>query len=227
MQLIQEGLSVPHNAGDVPRPRWSVILRSRDVWGITFSYFCYGYAAYIFFTWFFLYLVNVRGLNLRQGSFYAMLPFVAMSSCSALGGWASDAVSRRWGRRWGRCGVAAFGTALAALFIAFGSLAHSTTAAAIILAGGAGALYLSQSSYWALSADLGGPASGSLSGMMNMGAQTGSAITASLTPVIAAHIGWSASFLVAAAFCAAGSLAWLVVDPSRSLATQPEPQITL
>jgi len=52
---------------------------------------------------------------------------------------------------------------------------------------------------------------------MNMGGQIGGAVTASLTPAIAAAYGWTASFLVAAALCSLGGLAWLLVNPERSL----------
>ena len=53
---------------------------------------------------------------------------------------------------------------------------------------------------------------------MNMGAQVGGAVTALLTPAIAARFGWTASFLVAAALCVVGALAWLAVDPRKRLA---------
>jgi MFS transporter, ACS family, glucarate transporter len=86
-----------------------------------------------------------------------------------------------------------------------------------VLAGGAGALYLSQSSFWSLTADLAGPSSGSVSGFMNTGNQIGAAITASLTPWVAARYGWTASFLVAAALCFVGAACWLVVNPANSL----------
>jgi len=46
-----------------------------------------------------------------------------------------------------------------------------------------------------------------------MGGQLGGALTASLTPAIASHFGWTASFMVAAGMCAAGALAWLPVQP--------------
>jgi ACS family glucarate transporter-like MFS transporter len=52
---------------------------------------------------------------------------------------------------------------------------------------------------------------------MNTGGQLGGALTATLTPAIAGHFGWSASFLTAAALCAVGSVAWLVVDPDRKI----------
>jgi ACS family glucarate transporter-like MFS transporter len=48
---------------------------------------------------------------------------------------------------------------------------------------------------------------------MNMGCQMAGALTASLTPYLASHYGSSVSFQVAAALCAAGALAWLLVDP--------------
>ena len=60
-------------------------------------------------------------------------------------------------------------------------------------------------------------AAGSVSGVMNMGGQIGGIVTASLTPLIAHQFSWTASFLVAAALCAAGSLAWLAVDPNVEL----------
>jgi MFS transporter, ACS family, glucarate transporter len=87
----------------------------------------------------------------------------------------------------------------------------------VVLAGGAGALYLAQSSFWAVTADIAGASSGSVSGFMNMGGQIGGALTASLTPAIARIWGWTASFLVAAALCLLGASAWLFVDPGRRL----------
>ena len=216
---VREGLP-QHDPVAGPRLSWGVILTCREVWAITLSYFCYGYVAVIFFTWFYIYLTKVRGVNLQTGSYYGMLPFVAMALGSALGGWIADRVCRRFGRWWGRCGVAAFGLGGAAVFVAVGAQAHSAAAASVILAGGAGSLYLSQSAYWALSADLGGPSSGSLSGFMNMGGQIGGAVTAALTPVLADHFGWTAAFLTAAGLCALGAAAWLIVDPNKSLVRQ-------
>jgi ACS family glucarate transporter-like MFS transporter len=196
---------------------WSNILRHREVWLITISYFGYGYVAWIFFAWFFIYLARVRGMNLKSSAFYATLPFLAMALGCAVGGLVADFLTKRAGRRAGRCGVAAVGLGLTGIFLACGSIVDNAPLASVILAGGAGALYLSQSSYWAISADIGGPFSGSVSGFMNMGAQLGGAVTASLTPFVAAHFGWTTSFLVAAALAFLSSAAWLVVDPDRPL----------
>ena len=207
-EQIRQGIAAPE-----PGAPPAASLRRWNVWGLTAAYFCFGYVAYIFFTWFFVYLVRVRGLDLKSSSVYAMLPFAAMSSCSALGGWISDRVTRRGHAYAGRCGVAAAAMFAAGLFVACGAYIHSAGMASLILAGGAGALYLSQSSYWALSADFGGSSSGVVSGLMNTGAQTGSAITASLTPLLAEHFGWTSSFLAAAAFCWLGAILWLTIRP--------------
>jgi MFS transporter, ACS family, glucarate transporter len=196
---------------------WSSILQSREVWAVTLSYFCYGYVAAIFFTWFYIYLVEVRGLNLKSSAIYSMVPPIAMVVCSLLGGAINDRLSVAYGRRVGRCGIAAFGLTLAAILLVLGSRAASAPVASLVLAGGAGALYLAQSSYWSVTADIAGPSAGSVSGFMNMGAQLGSAVTALLTPFIASRIGWTYPFVAAAILSALGAVAWLAVDPSRKL----------
>ena len=194
---------------------WNIIF-SKDIIAVSLSYFAYGYSAYIFFTWFFKYLSETRGLNLKASAYYAMLPFIMMAVCSPLGGWISDRLTKSHGKRIGRCGIAVAGMAGAAVFIALGTQVASAELASIVLAGGAGALYLSQSSFWSVTADLAGPSAGTVSGVMNMVGQIGGVVTASLTPVIANSFGWSASFLVPAGLCACGSLLWLLVNPETA-----------
>jgi len=220
LEHIRAGLSKSVEQATTSVP-WRAIFTSKEVLAITFSYFTYGYAAYIFFTWFFIYLTSVRGLNLKSGSFYTMLPFLAMAVCSPLGGIVCDVLTRRGGKRLGRCGVAGFGVALAAIFLALGARVESARLASVVLAGGVGALYLAQSSYWSVSADIAGPSAGLVSGLMNMGGQAGGALTATLTPILADHFGWAAPFLVAAGLCAAGAVAWAMVNPERELALEP------
>jgi ACS family glucarate transporter-like MFS transporter len=226
LAAIQSGLTIPTADDQSPAKArdnskalvpWLRVVRSREVWAVTISYFCYGYVAWIFFSWFYRYLAKVRGLDLKASAFYSMLPFLAMLVCCLLGGTVNDRLTKWSGPRLGRCGVAAFGMAAAGIFIALGSLVHSAQLASVVLAGGAGALYLSQSSFWSLTADIAGGSAGSVSGFMNMGGQIGGAVTGSLTPWIAARYGWTASFLVAAALCLLGAVSWLAVNPLNTL----------
>ncbi len=226
LAVIQSGLTVsmPNNetppavedASKVLVP-WKRVVRSREVWALTISYFCYGYVAWIFFSWFYRYLAKVRGLDLKASAFYSMLPFLAMLVCCLLGGTLNDRLTKWRGARTGRCYLAAFAMAAAGIFIAFGSQVEGARVASIVLAGGAGALYLSQSSFWSVTADIAGASAGSVSGFMNMGGQIGGAVTGSLTPWIAARYGWTASFLVAATLCLLGAVSWLVVNPLNTL----------
>jgi MFS transporter, ACS family, glucarate transporter len=218
LEIIRSGLTI--QTGTSPKKQlvpWGRVLKSREVWAVTFSYFCYGYVAWIFFSWFYIYLAQVRGLNLKDSAIYAMLPFLAMAACSPLGGIINDRLTRRRGPRAGRCIVAAFAIITAGVFLAFGSQVESARLASVVLAGGAGALYLSQSSFWSVTADIAGGSSGSVSGFMNTGNQIGGFATSLLTPIIAERFGWTASFLVAASLCVLGAGAWLLVDPRRIL----------
>lgn len=194
-------------------PSWLGLCLNRTVLALTMSYFCFGYVAWIFFSWFFIYLAQVRHLDLKSNAFFSMTPFIAMTVCCLAGGAVSDALIRKYGLRVGRCGVGVFSSVLTTIFLVAGSHAQSPYTAIVILAGGAGALYFSQSSFWAVSADIAGKRSGPVSGVMNMGCQIGAAITASLTPYLAARWGWDAAFVFTAGVAAAGGVLWLLVDP--------------
>jgi MFS transporter, ACS family, glucarate transporter len=223
LSLIRSGLT----SGSVNNAKmlvpWRRVLRSKEVWAVTVSYFCYGYVAWIFFAWFYLYLSKVRHLELKTSAIYTMLPFLAMLVGCLVGGVVNDGLTKWKGPRIGRCGVAAFSILLAGVFIALGSQVESARLASIVLAGGAGALYLSQSSFWSVTADIGGASAGSVSGFMNMANQIAAALTAIVTPWLATRFSWTVSFLVASGLCLIGAASWLIVDPSQALKSAEHP----
>jgi ACS family glucarate transporter-like MFS transporter len=171
----------------------------------------------MFYTWFYTYMAQVRGLNLKTSALYSMLPFLAMTAGCLLGGVLSDWIVTHYGARQGRCLLPALSLAITAFLLVLGSRTQSAAGAAFMLAFGAGTLFISQSIYWAVTADISGEYVGVVSGIMNMGGQVGGACTAALTPVIAAHFGWNASFATAAAITAIGALAWTAIDPKRDV----------
>jgi ACS family glucarate transporter-like MFS transporter len=227
LEIIQEGiqpalplsLSDPATPKNAERPRisWNAIFHRRDLLALMIGYFTFGYIAWIFFSWFFLYMAQVRGFDLKSSAHYAMLPFLSMTVFCLLGGALSDRLTRTYGLRIGRCVPASIALFSTAIFLVLGSQVHSPQLAGIILAGGAGALYVSQSSFFSVSVDIAGRSSGIFSSIVNMGGQIGGAVTASLTPWIAQRFGWTTSFGVAAALAVVGGLFWLIVHPELPL----------
>jgi len=200
-----------------PKISWRAIFRRRDLAALMIGYFGFGYIAWIFFSWFFLYMAQVRGFDLKSSARYSMLPFLSMTIFCLAGGVLNDRLTRAFGLRTGRCMLASVAFFLTAIFLVLGSQVHNPSLAAVILAGGAGMLYVSQSSFFSVSVDIAGASSGVFSGIVNMGGQVGGAVTASLTPWIAQHFGWTSSFGAAAALGLVGALCWLVIHPERPL----------
>ncbi|HEU4636496.1 MAG TPA: MFS transporter, partial [Edaphobacter sp.] len=153
----------------------------------------------------------------KSSARYAMLPFLSMTIFCLLGGMLSDRLTGKYGLRVGRCGLAAVALVLTAVFLVLGSQVHSPQLAGFILAGGAGALYLSQSSFWSVSVDIAGKSSGVFSSMVNTGGQIGGAVTASLTPWVAQRYGWTTSFAIASVLAIIGAICWMTVHPERPL----------
>jgi ACS family glucarate transporter-like MFS transporter len=222
LQEIREGLNYHAAAGGSGKPKisWEAIFHRRDLLALMAGYFSFGYIAWIYFSWFFLYMAQVRGFDLRASAYYAMLPFLSMTVCCLVGGVLSDRLTERYGLRVGRCGLAAVSLVATSLFLVIGSQAESPQLGGLILAGGAGALYISQSSFWSVSVDIAGDNSGIFSSIINMGGQIGGAVTASLTPWIAQRYGWTTSFAIAAALALFSAACWMTVHPERPLETE-------
>jgi ACS family glucarate transporter-like MFS transporter len=219
LKVIREGIAevAGADANSATVISWSAILRRRDLPALIVTYFGFGYTAWIFFSWFFIYMAQVRGFNLKSSAMFSMLPFLSMTVGCLAGGALSDRLTRSYGLRAGRCGLAAVAYLFTAVFLVLGSRVQSPQLAGVILAGGAGALYVSQSSFWSVSADIAGRSSGVFSSMVNMGAQIGGAVTASLTPWVAQRFGWTTSFAIAAALAVLGAGLWMTVHPERPL----------
>ena len=204
-----------------PSIPWAKIFASKEVIVLTLSYFAFVYVAWIFFAWFYIYMAQVRGLNLKTSAVFSMLPFIAMTIGCLGGGAVSDWIAAHFSLRAGRCLLPALSLGVTAILLVSGSRAHSAAAAAVTLGCCAGVLYISQSGFWAVSADIAGENVGVVSAIMNMGGQLGGACSASLTPLIAAHISWEMSFVTAASMAALGAAGWLMINPLKTCGEVP------
>jgi ACS family glucarate transporter-like MFS transporter len=196
---------------------WKAILTTPTVWWLTISYTCLGYVAYIYMSWFYLYLVNVRGFAILQGAFFASAPFIAMTIFCPLGGWVTDHLAEKYGLNWGRASVGGTGMILAALFIIIGANVEAPYVAIGFLSLGAGWLYFTVGPFWSTTTDLSKPYAGTLSGLMNTGANLGGTLSPTLTPWIADTYGWPVALGLAAAIAFIGGLCWFFIRPGLGL----------
>jgi ACS family glucarate transporter-like MFS transporter len=201
---------------------WQTFARTPTVWWLVASYTCLGYVAYLYLSWLYLYLVNVRGFDVLQGGIYASMPFFAMLVFCPLGGWVTDRLAGSRGISPGRAAAGITGMALAGGAIMIGGFADSPLVAIGGLSLGAGFLYFTVGAYWASTTDLSKAHAGTLSGLMNTGANIGGTISPSLTPWIAAQWGWPASLAFAGAVALLGAAMWLWIDPGKGLETNVE-----
>jgi ACS family glucarate transporter-like MFS transporter len=194
-----------------------VLLRNRNVCMLIASNFLFGYVAYIYLTWFYLYLVDVREFSILRGSFYATLPFVAITFMTPIGGLLSDRLCQVYGRRWGRRAVVMGGMSLTSVFVMVGGAVANPYLAIVLLSLGAGFLYFSLSPYWATVIDIARENTGVVSGMMNTGGNLGGTISPTLTPFIAALFGWSWALNIAALAAFLGGILWLWIDADQEV----------
>jgi MFS transporter, ACS family, glucarate transporter len=199
------------------------LLKNRSVWCLALSYGVAGYPSYVFFTWFFLYVVNVRGIDLRAGGYWSALPSIAVALGTIIGGRLSDRLTLRFGKGAGRLTVALGGAASAALLIVVGARVENAGVAVVLLALGAGFHLFGQVASWAGAIDLASSRAATLFGIMNTLAQAAGAIAPVLTPVIAARFGWTAALDFGAMLAALAGILWIFVRPDRSVGAVSRP----
>ena len=168
-------------------------------------------------SWFYLYLIDERGFSVLRGALFASSPFIAITIFCPLGGWVTDHLSQKFGLNKGRAWVGLSGMILAAASIILGAAINTPLIAITLLSFGAGWLYFTIGAFWSSAVDLSKAHAGTLSGLMNTGANLGGTISPTLTPWIADQFGWSVSLGIAAALALIGGLAWLKIRPGDGL----------
>jgi MFS transporter, ACS family, glucarate transporter len=213
-----EGQPAEKESNAAATPTWKAVIRTPTVWWLVLSYSCLGYVAYVYMSWFYLYLVNVRGFGVLRGALFASGPFVAMAVFCPLGGWVTDRLVIRWGLNRGRALVGGTGMVLAAVSIVLGAFTESPYAAIALLSLGAGWLYFPVGAYWSSTVDISKRHAGTLSGLMNTGANLGGVLSPTLTPWLAEQAGWSVALGFAACVALAGGLLWSKIKPGEGVA---------
>jgi MFS transporter, ACS family, glucarate transporter len=206
-----------HGAPLSTKVPWRKILTTRSVWALMMSHFCLVYPVYIFFTWFFVYLMKVRGITITKASFWASAPFVANVFMVPLWGWLSDRAVEKLGKRMGRRSAAWLAIGCSALLLWLGSQTANNTLALLQLAIAAGFNFAASAVLWTTCNDISAKFSGSISGSMSTFGSLGGWVSPVLTGYVAARFGWTAALNLAAAITIVSGLAWLFIDADQPI----------
>ncbi len=204
-----------------PPTPWQKIFTNGSAVILILSYFTIAYPAYIFYTWFFIYLIRVRGLTVAQGGFWGSMPFIAIALLAPLGGWISDRSVARFGKRRGRQSAIWLGTALSAALMWFGGHTANNTAAILLLAGAAGFNLFATATWWAVCNDLTRQHAGALSGLMNMVGNLGGWMSPIVTAYLATRLGWTQALDFAALITVMGGVLWFLINAEHQLESDP------
>jgi ACS family glucarate transporter-like MFS transporter len=202
------------------RPRrtpWGKIFSNRSLWALMLSHFCLVYPVYIFFTWFFIYLVRVRGLTTSAVGIWGSTPFIAGTFMVPLWGWLSDRAVDRLGKRRGRRDTVWLGVACSAALLLSGSHTGNAKLAILQLAAAAGFNLAASAILYTTCSDITRRFSGSVSGAMATFGSLGGSVSPVLTARIATGLGWTQALDFAALVTIVSGLIWFFIDASHSI----------
>lgn len=117
--LVRMEEAVKARTATFTRANLKQLLANRMLLGIYFGQYCINVLTYFFVTWFPIYLVKERGLNIMEAGFAAAAPALCGFAGGLLGGFASDLILKRTGSvDLARKGPLTVGMLLATLIIA-------------------------------------------------------------------------------------------------------------
>jgi len=212
------------DSGEAAVP-WKTLLRSRTVCLLCLQYMFLNYAWFFYVTWLPKYLVEGLGVEGPKADLLNALPLffggIGSLFCGAL---VPRVVARigsvRVARRLLAC--TGYGCAAALLLVSVSLRDPVWAMIAMGLASFANDFVMPVS--WTACMDVGGPYTGTLSGMMNMLG----ALVAGLASIVSGKLhdvtgSWTPTFYLSAGAYALGFLCWLFLDPVTPLIAKEEP----
>jgi ACS family glucarate transporter-like MFS transporter len=196
---------------------WSIVLRSGNFWATMGVAFCYVYTFNFFQSWFHTFLVKARGYS-ESNLLLSSLPFLVAACANLCGGFASNALVRRLGLKWGRRSIGLVGLGIAAPCTAAVMFTHQWFWVLVLLSLAYGGITFQQPIMFAVCLDIGGAHAGEVVGAMNTSSQTGSLVSSVAFGYLVGHFGsYNLPFIPMAVLCTIGACLWLKVDPSLRL----------
>lgn len=186
---------------------------------VTFTYFCYGWSAWVYLNWLPSFFMEGQGLDLRNSVIFVSGVFFAGVVGDTVGGMMSDAIKRRTGNvKWARLSVVWLGFIGSATCLTVVMFAHGIMMISLALAAGFFFLELVIAPMWAVPMDIAPQYVGTASAMMNIGF----AVAGVLSPLTFGFIldltaNWYLPFLCSIGLLVIGVFSGLFMHPERQL----------
>ncbi|WP_068087725.1 MFS transporter [Novosphingobium rosa] len=195
------------------------LLASPSVWALAAAYICTGASVSFYTVWFPTYLARARGLPVTAIGVDVGIMSAALCLAALGGGQVARAMVRWRGAVWrGRQTMGAGALLIAALCAPACLLATSHALCLTMACIAAAALGLAQVNAWTSVQELAGPATGTLTGVINFVGNMASGSAPAISALLVARSGgWSSSFLLLGAIGLLGALAWSRVRVDRPL----------
>jgi MFS transporter, ACS family, glucarate transporter len=197
---------------------WKTLLGHRNTAPLCLMYLPNSFAFYFCITWLPAYLREKHGFDALSLGILAGLPLLLSVLGDLFGGVTTDAVTRRFGLRLGRCAVGGAAYLVAGAAMISAALAHQPVVAAVLIALAVGTSMFTLGAAWSTCLDIGGHHAGVVSAAMNTSGQIGSVLSPLMVTYLLRHVGnWNAPLLVMGGLFLVGALCWSLVDPRRPI----------
>jgi ACS family glucarate transporter-like MFS transporter len=202
----------------------SALASNPSAWALCLAYFSNSWGSYFAMTWLPAYLAEGRGFHSGALAIFSGLPLLLSVFGGLGGGIATDALTRLYGLRIGRCSVGAGSYLLAAVFLVLAGLDTDPFRSAVLIALSTATSMLSLGAHWAAAIDIGRENAGVLSACMNTVGQTGSISSPLIVAYLVDHYhNWSLPLYFLAGLYVFSTLCWLMVQPSQHVANSGHP----
>jgi len=201
----------PPKGEESDKSAWKVALADRNILIITSSYFCMNYVFYLFFSWFFFYLVDVKGIEATAAGAFLAMQWVLGAAGAMTGGLLCDFLVRRIGLRNGPRRLAMSALILSAVFLFVGAFSENTQVSIVLLCLAFACTQISESPFWVATMAVSGRHAAVATGILNTGANIPGIIGGMTVPITAGLFGWSVAIALGSVFALVSAGLWLLV----------------
>ena len=207
----------PPEGKDGETSAWKIALADRNILLITCSYFCMNYVFYLFFSWFFFYLVDVKGIEATVAGVFLALQWVLGAVGATLGGYLCDVLVRRVGLRNGPRRLAMTVLVMAAVLLSAGAFSGNTVISIVLLCAAFCCIQISEAPFWVSTMAVAGPHATVATGILNTGANIPGIIGGLTVPLTAGLFGWPAAIALGSVFALFSALLWYLVRADQPM----------